>query len=133
MSPPTISIVWTTSSPLNSLTVLVLFFAIFLGSLNGNELVAVHLDYCLDVASVGGGLVKLLVQFELQLHRLERSRGLDYPISAFFGDLHHGSGDGGRLAQEVVDAESGEELFVLLRGGALILADEVGRHLKAGR
>lgn len=47
--------------------------------------------------------------------------------------LHDGSGDGGRLAQEVVDAERGEELLVLLRGGALVLADEVGRHLKAGR
>ena len=44
--------------------------------------------------------------------------------------LHYGSGDGGCLAKKVVDAESRQELLVLLRRGALVLADEISRHFK---
>jgi len=60
---------------------------LLLGGLNGDELVALLCDDGLDVATVRGGLLELLSDLELQLHRLQGSRGFDGPDSILLGHL----------------------------------------------
>ena len=57
------------------------------GLLDGDELVALLRDHGLDLAAVGGRLVELLPQAELELHRLERRRRLDAPVAVALGHL----------------------------------------------
>ena len=45
--------------------------AVLLGGLHANELVALLRDDGADLAAVGGRLVELLAQLELELHRLQ--------------------------------------------------------------
>ena len=44
--------------------------------------------------------------------------------------LHRGSGGHGALAQQPTDAEGRQELLIIFRGSALVLADEFLRHLQ---
>lgn len=101
--------------------------ALLLGRLHGDELVAVHLDDRLHLPTVRSRLLELLVQLELQLHRLEDGGGLDQPVVAVLSDFHDGRGGGGGLPQQEVDAEGGEEFIVLLGAGPFVLS-QAKRH-----
>ena len=61
--------------------------AVFLGRLHTDELVALLGDNGAHLATIGGRLVELLAQLELELHRLEGGRRLDRPRAVVLGDL----------------------------------------------
>ena len=61
--------------------------AVLLGLLHSHDLPVLEGDQGADLAPVRSGLVKLFVQFELQLHRLERGGGFDVPSIALLENV----------------------------------------------
>merc|ERR1719494_1165637 len=93
---------------------------LLLGRLDGDKLVSFLGDEGFDLPAVGSLLVKLLAQLELELHRLEHRRSLDGPFTVLLRHGHDWGGGGGCHPEHLSDAESGEELVVVLGSGPLV-------------